>query len=118
MAADTTETKLPQDRDSYPIQVLAPDDTTVAQASIAAGNNRIALPTGSQVVELGVQDTCRVAFGTSSVDVTVGTRRLLVSGVYVYRVPYTTAATRTLATDIAVTSVGGSSGVVTITRLV
>lgn len=97
------------------MQVLAPDDTSVVEAAIAAGNNRVALPAGSYVVELGVQDSCRVAFGTSSVDVTSGTRRLLTPGVFVYRVPHT--APNVLATDIAVTQIAGSSGVVTITKL-
>jgi hypothetical protein len=80
------------------------------QASIAAGNNRVALPAESEIVEVSASDTCRVAFGTSTVDATVGTRRVFPAGCAVYKVPPG-------ATHIAVTQVGTSSGVVTVARM-
>lgn len=101
---------LPKDRDSIPIQVLSVEEGTVVQLVIGAGNQRIALPTQSEVVEVAASDTCRVAFGDSSVDATAGTRRLFPSGSAVYKVPPG-------ATHIAVTQVGTSSGFVTVARM-
>lgn len=92
------------------IQVLAPVESTVATATIQAGNNRAELPSGAQIVEVACSDDCRFEFGSSAVDVTAGTKRILLRGMYVYRVP-------TGATDFAVTAFGGSSGTVTVTRL-
>lgn len=99
-----------RDSGAAAIPALAPEDTTVSEASIAAGNNRVALPANSVIVEVSCQDFCRMAFGTSTVDVTSGTRRLHPPGISIYRVPAD-------ATHVAVTQVGTSSGVFTVTRL-
>jgi hypothetical protein len=101
---------LPKDRDSLPIQVLSVQEDTVVQANIAAGNNRVALPAESEIVEVAASDNCRIAFGTSTVDVTVGTRRVFPMGSAVYKVPPG-------ATHIAVTTYNASSGVVTVARM-
>lgn len=99
-----------KDRDDHSIQTLAPDDTTVVQATIAAGNSRAALPTGAQIVEIASTDFCRIAFGDVTVDATAGTRRIFPAGAATYRIPDG-------ADHFAVTQVGASSGVVTVTRL-
>lgn len=101
---------LPKDRDSVSIQVLAPDETAVVSVTIAAGNQRVALPSNCEIVEVAASDNCLMVFGDSSVDVTTGTRRLFPAGSAVYRVPPG-------ATHIAVTSFSASSGTVTVTRL-
>jgi hypothetical protein len=103
--------ELPRDPGAAPIPALAPDDTTVAQVSIAAGNNSAALPAGSIIVEVSAQDYCRMAFGISTVDATVGVRRLVPPGISVYKLPAN-------ATHFAVTQVGASTGVFTVTKLI
>lgn len=101
---------LPKDRDSIPVQVLSVEEGTVVQLSIGAGNQRIALPAFSEIVEIAATDTCKVAFGDGSVDATAGTRRVFPSGSAVYKVPPN-------ATHVAVTQVGTSTGVVTVARM-
>jgi hypothetical protein len=101
---------LPKDRDSLPIQVLSVQEDTVVEAPIAAGNNRVALPAESEIVEVSASDTCKFAFGNSSVDVTVGVKRVFPLGSAVYKVPPG-------ATHIAVTQYNGSTGVVTVARM-
>lgn len=103
--------ELPRDPGAAPIPALAPDDTSVAQVSIAAGNNSAALPAGSVIVEVSAQDYCRMAFGTSTVDATLGVRRLVPPGISVYKL----AAN---VTHFAVTQVGTSTGVFTVTKLI
>ncbi len=103
--------ELPRDPGAAPIPALAPDDTSVAQVSIAAGNNSAALPAGSVIVEVSAQDYCRMAFGISTVDATVGVRRLVPPGISVYKLPAS-------VTHFAVTQVGSSTGVFTITKLI
>lgn len=115
MSAGTPAPLLPNDRHGEPIQTLSPEDTSVVQVSLSASNARVALPAGSQVVEIGAQDTCRAAFGDLNVDATSGTRRLLTAGVFVYKVPVINGVT---ATHIAFVNVSGSSGIVTVTKLV
>lgn len=111
MGASNTATSLPQDADSTPIQVLAPDETSVSsQASIGSGNSRVALPANSEIVEVCVTANCLFKFGNSSVDATVGNSRALVAGVYTYKVPPG-------ASYFAVTQVGGSTGIATVGRL-
>jgi hypothetical protein len=80
------------------------------QVGIAGGNNRVALPPESEIVEVSASDACRIAFGNASVDATAGTRRIFPSGVCVYKVPPG-------ATHVAVTQVGTSSGFVTVARM-
>ena len=101
---------LPKDRDSKSIQVLSVQEDTVVQVTIAAGNNRVALPAESEIVEVAASDTCRVVFGSASVDATAGTRRVFPAGCAVYKVPPG-------ATHVAVTQVGTSSGFVTVARM-
>lgn len=106
----THQPLLPKDRDSIPVQVLSVQEDTVVVANIAAGNNRVALPPESEIVEVSASDTCRIVFGNSSVDATVGTRRVFPLGSAVYKVPPG-------ATHIAVTTYNASSGIVTIARM-
>jgi hypothetical protein len=103
--------ELPRDPGAAPIPVLAPDDTTVATATIAAGNASAALPTNSVIVEVCASDYCRMAFGISTIDATSGTRRIIPPGVSVYKVPAS-------ATHFAITQFGTSSGTVTVTKLI
>lgn len=101
---------LPKDRDSIPMQVLSVQEDTVVAANIAGGNNRVALPADSEIVEIAASDVCRVKFGTSTVDATVGTARVFPQGVAVYKVPPG-------ATHVAVTNYNASAGIVTIARM-
>jgi hypothetical protein len=105
-----THPLLPKDRDSHVIQTLAPDDESVVELPIQAGNNRVALPAECEVVEVSATNECRMAFGDSSVDATVGIRRIFPIGVAVYRVPPG-------ITHVAITNLSGSNGFVTVTRL-
>lgn len=105
-----SQPSMPRDPDGHPIQTLAPDDTTVVQANIASGNNVASLPVGALVVEVAASDFCRIAFGDGTVDVTAGTHRIFPSGAAVYRVP-------SGMDHFAVTQLGTSSGVVTVTKL-
>lgn len=101
---------VPRGPNAAAIQVLSPVETTVVQATIAAGNDRQTLPTGAEIVEVNCDDDCRFAFGDSGVDATAGTKRLLPPGSYIYRVP-------SGATHFAVTQVGSSAGFVTVARM-
>jgi hypothetical protein len=100
-----------RDPNAAPIPALAPDDTAVAEVAIAAGNNRAAFPANCTIIEVATQDYCRMAFGTSTVDATVGVRRLHPPGISVYKVP-------PFATHFAVTQVGTSTGICTVTKLI
>lgn len=102
--------QLPQDVDSRPIQVLSPAESSVANLAIGATTDRVALPSGAQIVEVASQDICRMAFGTSAVEAT-NSSRLVPAGVTVYKVP-------TGATHLAAIRVGSSTGAITITKLV
>jgi hypothetical protein len=106
----TLQPLLPKDLDSIPIQVLSPDETAVIAITISAVNNRVALPSNCEIVEICASDNCRIVFGNASVDATTGTRRLFTAGAAVYRVPEG-------ATHVAVTSYNASTGLVTVTRL-
>jgi len=100
-----------RDPGAAPIPALAPDDTSVAEVSIAAGNNRAALPANSTLVEVATQDYCRMAFGASTVDATSTVRRLHPPGISIYKVPAG-------ATHFAVTQIGTSTGICTVTKLI
>lgn len=106
----STNTDLPKDVDGKAIQTLAPIESTVIQAVIAAGNTRIVLPSTAKVVEIAANDSCRIKFGDSSVDATAGTSRIFPAGVSVYAVPPG-------ATHLAVTQLGTSSGFVTVCEM-
>lgn len=116
MGAQVTNTKLKQDKDSYPIQVLAPVETTVAQIVLSGSTQTTLLPTGSEIVEIACTGNCKFAFGDVTVNATSGTKRVLVAGVYVYTVPEVTPGV--LATYFDAVTVDGSSGRVTVTRMV
>jgi hypothetical protein len=106
-----TNVDLPKDVDGKSIQTLAPIESSAVQVIIAAGNNRIALPTDAVVVEVAASDICRIKFGDSSVDATTGTvARIFPQGISVYRVP-------TGATHLAVTQFGTSTGFVTLVQM-
>jgi len=101
---------LPKDVDGHSIQTLAPVESTVAQVVIAGGNQRVALPTGANIIEIACNDVCRIKLGDSTVDATSGTSRIFPPGAAVYRVP-------SGATHLAVTQVGASSGFVTVCEM-
>jgi hypothetical protein len=103
--------RLPKDRDGDAIQVLSVEESTVLQLDITGANDREALPANAEVVEIAASNTCRIVFGDSSVDATVGVRRIFPIGVAVYRVPLG-------ATHIACVQVDGSTGFVTVARMV
>jgi|SRR6185312_4432977 len=107
--AGNTQTKLPQDADSTAIQVLAPG--AVAGMVLSASSNRQALPGGSEVVEVACTGNCKFAFGDSTVDASTGTKSVLVTGVYTYKVP-------SGASFFDAVTVDGSSGRITVTRMI
>jgi hypothetical protein len=106
-----TEFAMPKDSNGASAQVLAPEETTVVQGTIGAGNDRVAIPTDADIVEITCTDTTRCAFGTVTVDATAGTKRILLAGTYTYKVP-------SGATHVAFTRVGASSGNATVAKLV
>jgi hypothetical protein len=106
------EVNLPMDKGGYSIQVLAPEETSVAEITIGA-DARVALPANARVVEIAASGICRIKFGNSAVLAAAG--RLFPAGVATYKIPED--ATGTAATHIAAISEGGSTGAVTIARL-
>jgi hypothetical protein len=118
VGASNRQAQLPQDIDSAPVQVLTPVETTVAKATIGASNVATALPGASELVEVANSDNIFFSFGTSAIDASAGNHRLLVPGVYVYAVPYTSFAV--LATHFAIIQAGAPTGpaVCTVTRLI
>lgn len=116
MGANTKQLQPPSGVDGEVMQVLAPVETTVVQVVIGATNQAAALPPGSELVEVACSDYCYFSFGTSAIDATSGTHRLLAPGVYVYNVPY--SANQTLCTHFAATRVGAASGFCTVARMV
>lgn len=114
--ATHTATELPRDADNAPIQTLAPVESTVAGFLLAATSNPTALPSGAEIVEVAVTGNCKFAFGASGVNATTGTARVLTPGVYIYRVPFT--AYNVLADHFDAVTVDGSTGRVTVARMV
>ncbi len=110
MSAVHTQTQLPQDQDSAPIQVLAPEETTVVGFVLAATTNPTTLPQGAEIVEVACTGNMKFAFGTGGVNATTGTRRVIPTGSWVYKVPFG-------ATSFDAVTVDGSSGRVTVARL-
>jgi hypothetical protein len=108
LGAVNRQAQLPQDIDSSVVQVLTPVEGTVAKATIGAANVATALPGGSEIVEVAVSDNCFFAFGTSAVDASSGSKRLLTPGLSVYAVPYT--AFGLLATHFGVVQAGAPTG--------
>ena len=115
MGAENTKTKLPQDSDSQAIQVLAADDSTVAELSIGAANTRTTLPSGAEIIEVTVTGACRFATGTSSVDATG--KKALNPGTYIYRVKGPLQPPDPAPTHFAVIQIGAATGICTVVRL-
>lgn len=113
--AGNTSTKLPQDSDSAPIQVLAPVEATVVGFVLSSSTNKQSLPAGSEIVEVACTGNCKFAFGISSVDATAGTARVITTGVYTYKVP---VVANVLAAFFDAVTVDGSTGRITVTRMV
>jgi hypothetical protein len=108
--------ELPRDSDNATIQTMQPVEGTVVNFVLAATTNPHALPTGSEIVEVAVTGNAQFAFGTSSGVSAVGSgARVLTPGVYIYRVPVVNG---TLYTYFDAVTVDGSSGRVTVTRMV
>lgn len=106
-----TKSVLPVDANARPIQVLSPDETTVATFALATTSNPTALPTGAEIVEVAVTGNCKFAFGTSGVNATVGNVRILTPGVYTYHVPKG-------ADHFDAVTVGGSTGNISVAKMV
>lgn len=78
-----TGANLPKGQDGQPIQVLRPDEDSVAQATIGATQQRITFPANSDIIEVTVTADSRVRIGGSGV-VADGNSRALLRGTYVY----------------------------------
>ena len=101
---------LPRGADGSSIQCLSPDEDNVQQATIGASQQRITLPTETDVVEVTVTADSRIKFGGSTV-VADGNSRALLRGTYVY-------STDKFMTHVSVLQLTGSdSGNMTATRL-
>lgn len=101
---------LPRGLDGTSIQCLRPDEDTVQQVAIASGQQRITLPTDTDVVEVTVTADCRIKFGSSSV-VADGNSRALLRGTYVY-------STDKATTHVSVVQLTGSdTGNATLARM-
>lgn len=101
---------LPRGADGTSIQCLRPDESTVQQATIGATQQRITLPSDTDVVEISLSADCRIRFGDGTV-VATGTSRILLRGTYVY----STSRHHTHMSVIQLT--GSDSGFATATRL-
>lgn len=101
---------LPRGADGTAIQCLRPDEDNVQQATIGASQQRITLPTDTDVVEVTVTADCRLKFGGGAVVADANSRALL-RGTYVY-------ATDKYTTHVSVIQLTGSdSGFCTATRM-
>lgn len=98
---------LPVDRVCHPIQTLAADLNTFK--AIGGVSDRVALPTGSEIVRVGVSNDCYALFGDNTVAAD-GTSMFLPKGVEVFRVP-------TGATHIAFIQ-SSAGGMASITKMV
>lgn len=100
----------PRGQDGSAIQVLRPDEETVQNATIGASQQRITLPSGTDIVEVTVTADCRIKFGGASV-VADATSRALLRGTYVY-------STDRHDTHVSVIQLTGTdSGICTAARL-
>lgn len=111
----STGTRLPQDADSAPIQALSPVEGSVAVHTLSGVSSAVALPSGAELVEVSCTGNMLFAFGNSGVSATTSSR-VLPTGCYVYKVPYSSG--NTLCTHFAAITVDGSSGRVSVARLV
>lgn len=101
---------LPRGQDGTSIQCLRPDEDNVQQATIGASQQRITLPSNTDVVEITLTADSRVKFGGSTVVADANSRALL-RGTYVY-------ATDKSMTHVSVIQLTGSdTGNMTATRL-
>lgn len=77
-------TTLPQDTRGNPVQALAP--STVASVAIGAVSANVAIPSGADVVRIGVTNDCFATFGISTVT-TDGLKMFLPKGSEIFKVP-------------------------------
>lgn len=102
---------LPRGQDGADIQVLRPDEDTVQNVSIGASQQRIALPSETDIVEITVSADCYIAFGDGTVAATDQSRALL-RGTYVY-------ATDRFQTHVSVLRLTVTdTGIATATRMI
>lgn len=106
MSATNTQSKLPQDADSVPIQTLAPIDSTAVTITLGTTQFPQNLPSGAEIVEVSATGNMRFSFGQAATNA-----RVLPAGVYVYKVPIGITTFDAVAVD-------GSSGRCSVTRLI
>lgn len=83
--AKNVDSILPRDGDDHPIQVLAPSSLT--NAAVGASSTASALPSGADIVEIGVNTDSWLLFGTSGSTVSNSTGHYMPKGCAIYRVP-------------------------------
>lgn len=83
--AKNVDSILPRDGDDHPIQVLAPGTPT--NVSLAGTTTATALPSGADIVEIGLSEDGYVLFGTSGATSSASTGMFVPKGLVVYRVP-------------------------------
>lgn len=117
MPADNKQVKLPQDKDSEPIQVLSPVEGTVANLTLSGTTARVALPTGSEIVQFSVSGACHLRFGTGAVNAATTDFYYPAGFVGTLQVPETSPGV--LATNIAgIFATGTTTAVLYVQRLV
>lgn len=77
---------MPKDIASYPVQCLAPDESTHVQVTVSGTSAEIPIPTGVLVYELNVSVDCHVRVGLSAQGAATTADRYLPAGSYVYSV--------------------------------
>lgn len=75
---------IPVDLRGHPIQTLAPEVTAVL--SFGAASNRVALPSGAELVRIGATQDCYIEFGNGSVTAS-GSSIFMPKGSEIFRVP-------------------------------
>ncbi len=113
-----TPSTLPADQNSWPIQVLAPDDANVTVATAASGSTSAAAIGGlatnrPNIIELSSISDIHVVFGASGVGVAAAsTSRFFAKGAAIYKLLPTQTHFRVIQ------AAGSSGGVVTITPMI
>lgn len=103
--------KLVRDQNGFPVQALSPDPAAVARVAIGASSARVALPANSDIVRVAASDDCVIKFGDNTVTAVEASDSVFPKGAEVVAVPAG-------ATNLAVINLSGSSGVVSVTRMV
>ena len=85
MAEKYVSAQLPRDLDNYPIPVLSPG--TPVNAAVGGASADTSLPTGAEIIEIGLTTGAYVLFSNGGTTVTSSNGQYIPAGAVVYRVP-------------------------------